>query len=389
VAGRPPLRIGQHGKVTREYLGSGVWLARCKVRDPDGVIRRVERRGPTDEYDKHGKLAEDALIEALKRRREPGGIGQTGLDTKVTVLVEQHLARLAEDGRSPATLSTYRFAAGKLAKFIGGVRVGEATPARIDAAIRSMRTAHGPTMARQAKTILRGALQLAVMANVLGANPVRDVQPIGLKQRPKGAPALSAEQLRELLAKLRADDYCQGNDLVDPITVLIATGLRRAELLALRWTDFDETAGTLTVTGKVVRVAGKGLQRIDDTKTDAGRRTIPLPRFAVDALRERRTHPYLGQLTVIFPSTAGTLRDPNNLSKQWRKVRDELGVPGVTTHSFRKTVATLIDEEGLSARVGADHLGHAKVSMTQDRYMSRGRVHSEVAALLDRAIKYE
>jgi integrase len=60
-----------------------------------------------------------------------------------------------------------------------------------------------------------------------------------------------------------------------------------------------------------------------------------------------------------------------------------------TTHSFRKTVATLIDEEGLSARIGADHLGHSKVSMTQDRYMSRGRVHSEVAALLDRAIKDE
>jgi integrase len=63
-----------------------------------------------------------------------------------------------------------------------------------------------------------------------------------------------------------------------------------------------------------------------------------------------------------------------------------LGVPGVTTHSFRKTVATLIDEQGLSAWIGADHLGHAKVSMTQDRYMSRGRVHTQVAELLDRAV---
>jgi integrase len=96
-------------------------------------------------------------------------------------------------------------------------------------------------MARQSKTILRGALQLAVMANALGANPVRDLQPIGLKHRPKGATALTANQLRELLAKLRADDYCQRNDLVDPITVLIATGLRRSELLGLRWTDFEET----------------------------------------------------------------------------------------------------------------------------------------------------
>jgi len=389
VAGRPPLRIGKHGKITREYLGSGVWVARCKVRDADGVTRRIERRGPADEHDKHGKLSEDALVEALNSRRAPGDAGRIGLDTKITVLVEQHLTRLAEDGRSPVTLSTYRFAAAKLAKFVGSVRVGEATPARVDAAIRSMRTAHGPTMARQSKTILRGALQLAVMANALGSNPVRDVEPIALKRRPAGATALSADQLRNLLTRLRADDYCRRNDLVDPITVLIATGLRRSELLALRWNDFDETKGTMTITGRVVRVAGEGLHRNDDTKTDAGRRTIPLPRFAVDALRERRTHPYLGELTVIFPSTAGTLRDPNNFGKQWRKVRDQLGVPGVTTHSFRKTVATLIDEEGLSARVGADHLGHSKVSMTQDRYMSRGRVHAEVAELLDRAIKDE
>ena len=322
MAGRPPLRIGQHGKITRNYLGSGVWVARCKFRGVDGVTRRVERRGPSDEHDKHGKLAEDALIEALKARRAPGHADEIGLHSMITVLVEQHLGRLAEDGRSPVTLSTYQFAAMKLGKFLGGVRVGEATPARIDAVIRSMRTAHGPTMARQSKTILRGALQLAVMANVLGANPVRDVQPIGLKQRPKGATALSADQLRELLAKLRADDYCKRNDLIDPITVLIATGLRRSELLGLRWTDFDETTGTMTVAGKVVRERGKGLVRIDETKTVAGRRTIPLPRFALDVLRERRTHPYLGELTVIFPSTAGTLRDPNNFGKQWRKVRD-------------------------------------------------------------------
>jgi integrase len=48
---------------------------------------------------------------------------------------------------------------------------------------------------------------------------------------------------------------------LDPITILIATGLRRSELLALRWDDYDDGAGTITVTGKVVRVAGKGLMR--------------------------------------------------------------------------------------------------------------------------------
>jgi integrase len=156
------------------------------------------------------------------------------------------------------------------------------------------------------KRLLSGALQLAVMANLLSANPVRDVAVIKSKKPPKGAPALTVEQLRDLLTGLRASDYCRMYDLADPFTVLIATGLRRGELLALRWTDYDEAAGTLAVRGKVVRVTGKGLVRDDETKTAAGRRTIALPRFAIEMLAARRSLPYLGQHpTILFPSTAG------------------------------------------------------------------------------------
>jgi integrase len=154
----------------------------------------------------------------------------------------------------------------------------------------------------------------------------------------------------------------------------------------MRWVDYDSEARTLTVTGKVVRATGEGLKRVDEAKSAAGRRTVPLPAFAVAMLTARRQLPYLGEAKMIFPSTAGTLRDPNNFGKQWRTAREELGVPEVTTHSFRKTVATLIDDDGLSARIGADHLGHSHVSMTQDRYMTRGRIHHQVADLLDRTV---
>jgi integrase len=340
VAGRPPLRIGSHGKITRIYLGGGVWLARCRFRDSDGVVRRVERRGPPDEHDQHGKLAEDALVEALIQCRAAGD-SEVTLDTGIMDLVGQHIDRLVEDGRAIRTIDTYRYCAKLLAKVIAGVRVGEATPARIDAAIRSMRRAHGDVM----------AVHLAVMASVIGSNPVRDVSPIRSKARPKGAPALTADELRALLAKLRASEACQRHDLIDPIILFIATGLRISELLGLRWTDFEETAATLTITGKVVRAAGTGLLRIDETKTAAGRRTLPLPTFAVTVLCARRGRPYLGEQTMIFPSTAGTWRDPDNFRARWREVREVLGVPDVTSHSFRKTVATLIDDEGLS---GAD-----------------------------------
>jgi integrase len=387
MAGRPPLRIGQHGKISRRYLGGGVWMATCRYRDVDGVTRKVQKLGPADEFDKHGKLAEDALVEALAERRPPASTPDAiTLDTALSVLIDHHIARLAEDGRSPRTIDAYRYTAGKFMRFIGGVRVREATPPRIDAALRSMRNAHGPGMAKQSKAILRGALQLAVMATVIGANPVRDVP--GIKLEPAvGATALTADELRGLLVKLATSQYCRDHDLVGPITLLIATGLRRSELLGLRWADYDASSGEITVTGRVVRVAGKGLVREQQTKSKAGRRTIRLPKFAVEMLTQRRQLAYLGQHPVImFPSTAGTWRDPCNFNRVWRGVRDELGVPGISSHSFRKSIADLIDDEGLSARVGADQLGHSKVSMTQDVYLTRGRVHSQVADLLDRTV---
>ena len=117
-------------------------------------------------------------------------------------------------------------------------------------AIRSMRRAQGDVLAVQAKTILKGGLHLAVMADVLAANPVRDVSPMRAKSRPT---TLTADELRGPLTKLRESEACQRHDLVDPITLFIAMGLRISELLGLRWVDFEDVTATLTVTGRSSR----------------------------------------------------------------------------------------------------------------------------------------
>ncbi|WP_315901191.1 tyrosine-type recombinase/integrase [Rhodococcus sp. BP22] len=70
--------------------------------------------------------------------------------------------------------------------------------------------------------------------------------------------------------------------------------------------------------------------------------------------------------TMLFESSSGTLRDPDTVARQWRQVGATLGSDWVTSHTFRKTVAAILDDEGLSARVAADQLSHAQVSMTQD-----------------------
>jgi hypothetical protein len=76
----------------------------------------------------------------------------------------------------------------------------------------------------------------------------------------------------------------------------------------------------------MVRRHGNGLARVDDTKTDAGRRALPLPPSAVTVLTERRKCPFIGEQPVIFASATGTLRDPDNVGKQWRQPREDLGV---------------------------------------------------------------
>ena len=85
-------------------------MARARFRDPDGVTRIVERRGPADEQDAHGKLAEDALVDALNQRCVAGD-SEITLGSRIIALVDQHIDRLEEDGRAVRTIDTYRYCA--------------------------------------------------------------------------------------------------------------------------------------------------------------------------------------------------------------------------------------------------------------------------------------
>ena len=117
-------------------------------------------------------------------------------------------------------------------------------------------------------------------------------------------------------------------------------------------------------------------------KTTAGRRTIALPAFVVDLLERRRAQSPTAQGTaMVFPSPTGRLRDPHNTSSHLRRVLDRAGFDSVSSHVFRKTVATRLDEAGLSARQIAGHLGHNRPSLTQDVYMGRGLASPEAAVL--------
>ena len=117
-------------------------------------------------------------------------------------------------------------------------------------------------------------------------------------------------------------------------------------------------------------------------KSRTSLRVLVLPAWCLSLLRARRIR--LGAFDgPVFPDARGGYRDRNNVSAAFRQIRDGTAFEWVRPHTFRKTVATILDSSGASARLIADQLGHARISMTQDVYMGRRAVGSEAAAALE------
>lgn len=129
----------------------------------------------------------------------------------------------------------------------------------------------------------------------------------------------------------------------------------------------------------------RGLLR-KGAKSRAGERTLPLPQSAVAMLRRRfMSGARLDQ--PLFPDTRGGFRDPANVRRELRDARGTETLAWITSHAFRKTAATIRDDAALSARIVADHLGHARPSMTQDVYLGRRAMDSQAALALEEALR--
>lgn len=124
---------------------------------------------------------------------------------------------------------------------------------------------------------------------------------------------------------------------------------------------------------------GKGVFVQDKTKSAAGYRVLALNRQIMDMLvrRSQMNWPDNSQ-GLVFPNSLGHIWQRGYATKELRRVLDPAGFSWVTFHTFRKTVATRLDEAGLTAREIADQLGHEQPSMTTDVYMGRKVVSEKV-----------
>jgi integrase len=315
------------------------------------------------------KAAQAALNQALADL-ESGGWSEA---SKLTVA--EYLAKwlaIVAPGVKPATLHAYRRECSTLSVVFGELPLARLTtlhlrewyPKALAAGV-----SHGKLAYTQ--TILSMALKAAVQMDLVRKNVASAAPPPKrpLSDEPEPPPALAQEEVLRMLAALP--------EWMRILTIVtVATGLRRGEVLALRWSDVDLEHGMLRTRQNLVPLPNGGLA-FSSLKTQKSRREVSLSPKLVALLREHRAAQcqvrallgpdYQEHYDLVFPRSDGSPRNPNVVTDTWSNIRRKLDLP-YTFHDLRHTQATLLMEAGVPDKVVSARLGHAKTKTTQDLY---------------------
>jgi integrase len=200
---------------------------------------------------------------------------------------------------------------------------------------------------------------------------------------------LSAEQARTLLEKLK------GQPLYPLVVLGLATGMRRGELLALRWCDVDLDGGKLRVEQSLEQTKVGGL-RFKAPKTKHGRRSISLAASVVAELRthwkqqqEQRLRLGLGKAprdALVFPKWDGTPRVPTTTSTEWMRTLAQFKLPPVSLHTLRHTHVSQLIASGMDVLTISRRLGHGSPTITLGVYGHLfGSADDRAADVIERA----
>ncbi|MEW2508421.1 site-specific integrase [Amycolatopsis sp. NPDC047767] len=379
---RPALPLGTWGEVRTYPTSRGGHRATALYKDYDGVTRPVERHGRSPAQ------ARNNLLTALRDRSQATGDSEITAETKVGVVAEKYFKELEQSDKATRTKQDYAGVWHRyLKKPLSNLAVRQMKVSVANRVLTKIRDDHGPAAAKQTRAVLTGICALMVRHDALDENPVREIESLSIRSKtPKAKRAINAGNVTEILALFHASEVAKRLDLVDVEDVLSGLGCRIGELLALDWeTSVDFTEGTLWIHGTVIREKGVGLVVQPYTKSPAGMRLIRPPAWVMEILQCRYE-------TVtskwVFPSTTGTLRDPDNTRKAIRGIVAGTPFVGVTNpHAWRHYVSDVLHRAGVDAREIADYLGHDKVSTTQDHYLERGVVGKDAGlALSDRPL---
>ncbi len=243
-------------------------------------------------------------------------------------------------------------------------------------------------------SVLHNALNAAVKWGLIPKNVCDRVTP-PRKERFDIKP-LTEEQAQVFLTAV------QGHKWEALFVLALATGMRRGELIGLKWQDINFKAGTLQVVRVLTRVPTKMPEREHvyieaEPKTEKSRRSIQLAPFALDALKEHRVRQLENKLQAgadwqdhdyVFCTLHGTHLGPNNIVVEFKKLLKQAGLPNIRFHDLRHSAASLLLSLGIHPKVVQELLGHTQISITMDVYSHLlPGMQKDAMSKLDEALK--
>jgi integrase len=298
---------------------------------------------------------------------------------KLTVAkyLERWLADYARSAVAPKTYERWSQLLGNhVTPYIGGTMLAKLQPLEIQGVYTKLLTEGrrdgkgglAPRTVHHVHRALSQALQQAVKWRLLAINPAESVE----------APTVEDAEIQvltqeEIATVLKA---AEGTKLYMPVLLAVTTGMRRGEVLGLRWSDVNLDAAELKVEQTLEQTEGSGL-RFKAPKTKRSRRAITLPAFTVNALKRHRAEQAEERLALgiggdsdglVFTRYDGATVNPRNFSKEFSRMMKATGVGKTTFHGLRHTHITHLLRAGEHVKVVSERAGHASIAITLQIY---------------------
>lgn len=265
-----------------------------------------------------------------------------------------------------------------------------------DILIKSLKTEHiqrmvndmldnglSPKNIRDTFNNVNAAMKKAVKLQLIPYNPCEAVELPKLKKY--RAEVYSAEMIHKLL------DIATGTDMYLPIFLLVMVGLRRGELLALRWKDIDFKNNMLKIRKNMVN--GEKGSVIKSPKTESGVRDIYVGEDVIAVLRQAKLQ-YMNNafsygvgfqnMGFVISKKDGSPMKPDSMTQKWRRFLEAHDLPKIRLHDLRHSNATALIMAGVNPRVVQQRLGHSDVNITLNTYTHvLPEMDMEAAAKLD------
>ena len=208
---------------------------------------------------------------------------------------------------------------------------------------------------RNINQVISSAMDFAVDQKLISTNPTNGCALPKLEHREMKT--LPAEQLASFLHEAKE------SGVFELYYIELATGLRRGELLGLKWEDIDLERGTIQVRRQIARIDGKVVEA--PLKTKNSYRSLSIGTDAVEILRNQQKKT---SSEYVFPSPAGGPISPDSVLHMLHRVLKRAGLPKIRFHDMRHTFATVALQNGVDIKTVSGMLGHYSAGFTLDTY---------------------